>query len=174
MMPIVLVRLDKNIHDRKGFDCGQSELNQFFQIQAAQSARRELSRTMVLVDTSIPSRILGYHTLVYGETSHIPEKSRLYSFSRRRLPVLTLVRMAVDKRHQGKRLGEQLLLDTIRRTAIAYDVAAPVIGLFVNAKNDAVRSFYEQYGFEVVNKSANGLYLWLPINSCLAVSEELE
>jgi len=56
MMPIVLVRLDKNIHDRKGFDCGQPELNQFLQIQAAQSARRELSRTMVLVDTSIPSR----------------------------------------------------------------------------------------------------------------------
>ena len=81
--------------------------------------------------------------------------------------------MAVDKRHQGKRLGEQLLLDSIRRTAIAYDVAAPVIGLFVDAKDDNVRDFYEKYGFEVVNESANGLYLWLPINSCLSVAEEL-
>ena len=172
-MTMELVRLDKNIHDRKGFDCGQPELNQFLQTQAAQALRRELSRTMVLVDTENPSKIIGYHTLVYGETSHIPEKSKLYSSSQGRLPVLTLARMAVDKRHQGKRLGEQLLLDSIRRTAIAYDVAAPVIGLFVDAKDDNVRDFYEKYGFEVVNESANGLYLWLPINSCLSIAEEL-
>ena len=118
-------------------------------------------------------KIIGYHTLVYGETLHIAEKSKLYPSFPERLPVLTLARMAVDKRHQGKRLGEQLLLDSIRRTAIAYDVAAPVIGLFVDAKDDNVRDFYEKYGFEVVNESANGLYLWLPINSCLSIEEEL-
>lgn len=173
-MPMELVRLDKKAHDRKGFDCGQPELNQFLYTQAAQASLRELSRTMVLTDSASSSQIIGYHTLVYGETSAIPEKSKLYSLSQQRLPVLTLARMAVDLRHQGQGLGEQLLLDAIKRAAIAYEVAAPVIGLVVDAKDDGVKAFYQQYGFEVVNESVDGLYLWLPIGTCLAVAAELE
>jgi predicted GNAT family N-acyltransferase len=172
-MTLKVSKLDKKTHDRKGFDCGSDELNKFLQSQASQASNRELSRTQVLTDSENPSKVIGYHTLVYSEASHIPSESKLYSPSNRNLPALTIARIAVDNQYKGKRLGEQLLLDCISKAAIAYDVAAPVIGLFVDAKNEEVKAFYLKYGFVVVNGEADPLYLWLPIGTCLKVAEAM-
>ncbi len=173
IMTLAVTKLDKKIHNRAGFDCGNDELNEFLQAQASQASKRELSRTQVLTDSEAPSQILGYHTLVYSEASQIPLRSKLYSFSNRKLPALTIARIAVANQYKGRRLGEQLLLDCIAKAAIAYEAAAPVIGLFADAKNEEVKAFYLKYGFEVVNGEADPLYLWLPIGTCLSVAASM-
>jgi len=42
------VELDKALHDRATFDCGEGELNVFMQMHAARHMEVGISRTMVL------------------------------------------------------------------------------------------------------------------------------
>ena len=42
------VELDKAIHDRASFDCGEAELNVFIQTQAAKHMKAGISKTMLL------------------------------------------------------------------------------------------------------------------------------
>ncbi len=63
------------------------------------------------------------------------------------LPTTLLGRLAVDQRFQGKGLGEQLLLDALKRS---YDISALEIGsvaIVVDPLDKAGVSFYAQYGF---------------------------
>ena len=42
------VQLDKNVHDRGSFDCGESELDTFIRTKASKHMQAGVSRTMVL------------------------------------------------------------------------------------------------------------------------------
>ena len=44
----IFKELDKSLHDRASFDCGEKELNDFIQTQAAKHMQAGISRTMVL------------------------------------------------------------------------------------------------------------------------------
>ncbi len=159
--------LDKNIHNRNGFDCGDEALNKFLREQASSGSKRYLSRTKVLVDNQNLSEIVGFHTLSYSESS-APVESNLYKRYPYPLPILLLNRMAVDIKYQGQRIGEQLLLDVINQTArveLEGLAPAPVIGLLVDAK-DGKERFYTKYGFSPVD-TKDPLRLWLPISICI-------
>lgn len=161
--------LDKNIHNRNGFDCGEEVLNKFLREQASSSSKRYLSRTKVLVDKQKQSEIIGFYTLSYSETS-APFESNLYKRYPHPLPILLLNRMAVDLRFQGQRIGEQLLLDVINQAArveLERLAPAPVIGLLVDAK-EGKQSFYQKYGFASL-ESKEPFRLWLPIDTCIEV-----
>lgn len=161
--------LNKSIHNRNRFDCGEEALNKFLREQASSGSKRYLSRTKVLVDSQNPSDIIGFHTLSYSEAS-APVESNLYKHYPHPLPILLLNRMAVDVKHQGKRIGEQLLLDIINQTArveLEGLAQAPIIGLLVDAK-EGKASFYIKYGFTLVNPK-NPLRLWLPIGTCIEI-----
>ena len=62
------------------------------------------------------------------------------------IPVLIIARFAVDRRFHGKGLGAGLLLDALRRTKMVSEIAG-VRGVVVHAKDDAVKAFYEHFGF---------------------------
>ena len=47
------IELDKTIHDRASFDCGEVELNEFLRTKAAKHMTAGISRTMVL-PASVP------------------------------------------------------------------------------------------------------------------------
>lgn len=161
--------LDKNIHNRNGFDCGEKALNKFLREQASSGSKRYLSRTKVLIDSQNPSEIVGFHTLSYSESS-APVQSNLYKHYPHSLPILQLNRMAVDIKYQGQRIGEQLLLDVINQTArveLEGLAPAPVIGLLVDAK-EGKEGFYTKYGFTLVD-AKDPLRLWLPINTCIEI-----
>jgi GNAT superfamily N-acetyltransferase len=165
----VIQTLDKNIHDRSGFDCGVVALNKFLHEQASSGSKRYLSRTKVLVESQSPSEIIGFHSLSYSEIM-APENSNLYRKYPYPLPVLLLTRMGVDLKFKGRRIGEQLLLDVIfqvARVELEGLAPAPVIGLLVDAKDDA-KAFYVKYGFQEVD-SKNPLRLWLPIATCITI-----
>nr|WP_281416806.1 GNAT family N-acetyltransferase [Geoanaerobacter pelophilus] len=78
------------------------------------------------------------------------------------LPAVRLARLAVSLKHQGKRYGELLLTEAVDRTALIA-AQAGVIGLFVDAKNDSARTFYERYGFVALPDQP--FHLFLPIDT---------
>jgi predicted GNAT family N-acyltransferase len=62
------------------------------------------------------------------------------------VPSTLLGRLAVHSRHQGHRLGEQLLLHALAQS-LAGSTRIASVGVVVDAIDDAARAFYERYGF---------------------------
>lgn len=148
-------------HDRSGFDCGVPELDSFLKATARQHGEKGISRTFVLTDGS--PVILGYFTLTLCEAMarNMPSKFA-EKYPRHALPAVRLARLAVSLKEQGKGYGELLLTEAIHRTALISEQAG-LIGLFVDAKNDAASAFYERYGFVLLPNQS--LQLFLPIET---------
>jgi ribosomal protein S18 acetylase RimI-like enzyme len=74
------------------------------------------------------------------------------------VPAILIGRLAVDRRYRGQGLGRLLLVDALLRSlAISRQVGA--MAVVVDAKDDAARSFYEQYGFTRFVDHDNRLFL---------------
>jgi GNAT superfamily N-acetyltransferase len=156
-------------HDRTGFDCGVAELNAFLKSTARQHGDKGISRTFVLTDQDSPV-IMGFFTLTLCEAvaTKLPT-SYAKKYPQHGLPAVRLARLAVSLKHQGKRYGELLLTEAITRTALIA-AQAGVIGLFVDAKGDSARAFYERYGFVMLPDQP--LHLFLPIDTIRALTSE--
>ncbi|EMQ2878892.1 GNAT family N-acetyltransferase [Vibrio navarrensis] len=159
-------------HDRKTFDCGASELNQFLQQQARQKTVKHISKTYVACRDSAPTTIIGYHTLT-GYSVTTPPAHRDYKKYPHPLNAVKLARLAVDRSHQGQRLGEKLLIDAIYRTVlVAQQISA--IGLFVDPMTPEVIPFYQQYDFlPVAPDEKASIEMWLPIATCIEITNTL-
>lgn len=152
-------------HNRKLFDCGVQELNQFSQQQARQKTIKHISKTYVACWSAEPTIIMGYHTLT-GYSIATPLSHRDYKNYPHPLSAIKLARLAVDRTQQGQRLGERLLIDAIHRTVLVSQQIS-IIGLFVDPMNTQVIPFYQQYGFKPANPDNDTkLELWLPIRTC--------
>ncbi|MDD5176630.1 MAG: GNAT family N-acetyltransferase [Sterolibacterium sp.] len=134
-------------HDRRGFDCGRQELNDWLRQVARQHQDKGLSRTFVAFCEEAPTRICGYYALTLAELEnrHLPEAWR--KKLPRRIPGVRLGRLAVDRLYQGKGLGELLLVDALTRAQRIYSEAGG-IGLFVDALNEQAAGYYRNFGFE--------------------------
>ena len=159
-------------HNRKAFDCGVTKLNQFLQQQARQKTVKHVSKTYVACRDSAPSVIIGYHTLT-GYSVITPPASRDYKKYPHPLNAVKLARLAVDRSHQGQRLGEQLLIDAIHRTVlVAQQISA--IGLFVDPMAAEVVPFYQQYGFLPADPDDHSrLEMWLPVKTCTEIANTI-
>lgn len=71
-----------------------------------------------------------------------------------------LARLAVDKRHQRKGIGQALLRDALLRTAQAADIAG-IRALLVHAKDEAARKWYLSWDFEPSPTDPMHLFLLL-------------
>ena len=76
------------------------------------------------------------------------------------VPVMILARLAVDKAHQRKGLGQALLKDALLRMAQAADIAG-VRCLLVHAKDDVARQWYASWEFEPSPTDPYHLFLML-------------
>ena len=134
-------------HDRLAFDCGRQQLNDWLRQVARQHQDKGLSKTFVAVRKESPARICGYYALTLAELEnrHLPEAWR--KKLPRRIPGVRLGRLAVDRLHQGKGLGELLLVDALTRAQRIYTEAGG-IGLFVDALDERAAGYYRSFGFE--------------------------
>lgn len=65
--------------------------------------------------------------------------------------------MGVDKKYQGKGMGEWLLVDALKRLLSASnEVGFPLV--IVDAKHGAI-AFYEKYGFSAFLDEENKLFM---------------
>jgi len=162
----VIVPLERH-HERTRFDCGVPELNTFLKATARQHSQKGISRTFVLTERQTPGAIMGFFTLTLCEvrTEHLPERyARRYPAHG--LPAVRLARLAVSKKYQGKGYGALLLAEAVHRTVLIGEQAG-LIGLFVDAKNQAARTFYEKYGFAGLGGQSSQLFL--PLETLRAI-----
>lgn len=147
-------------HDRQGFDCGRSQLNDWLRQVARQHQDKGLSKTFVATSEEDTTRICGYYALTLAEleSRHLPDAWRKKFL--RRIPGVRLGRLAVDLKHQGRGLGELLLVDVLVRAKRIHQEAGG-IGLFVEAIDHRVASFYQRFGFEPTPDQP--LLLFLPV-----------
>jgi ribosomal protein S18 acetylase RimI-like enzyme len=133
-------------HNREGFDCGNPELNDYLRRTARQHTEKGLSRTDVLVDDQAPTEILGYVTVSLAEivTDTLPaEYAKKYSA---RAHGVKLARLAVAKSRQREGLGTLMMIHAMRKALWVAD-STGIIGLFVDAKNEAASRYYRRFGF---------------------------
>jgi GNAT superfamily N-acetyltransferase len=158
------LELLSRVHNREAFDCGSPPLNAFLRQTARQHLERGLSRTFVLIDReeSEGKTILGYFSLTMCqiESEELPA-SMLKAYPREVCGV-KLARLAAAKERHGKGLGTRLLMGAMQKSLEVFELAGG-IGLFVDAKDERARSFYEKFGFATLSK--NDLKLFLPVGT---------
>jgi len=149
-------------HDRAAFSCGIPELDDYLCRQAGQDQRRKVAACYVATEPATPSRILGYYTL----SSYGVRLIDLPMDIRRRLPKYPTVpaaligRLAVNVEARGRRVGESLLLDALRRTLRLADELA-IHAIVVDAKTADASAFYARYGFQAFPSEPLRLFMAL-------------
>ena len=78
-------------------------------------------------------------------------------------------RLAVAANRQRQGLGKLLLVAAMRKVVEVYESAGG-IGLFVDAKDEAARAYYERFGFVPLPESA--LQLFLPLQTLRKALED--
>jgi GNAT superfamily N-acetyltransferase len=141
---VQIERLDG--HDRSAFDCGVDDLNAWLKTQASQQQRKGNSVTFVAADSD-DGRVIGYYsTLAYQ--LDLDDMAAAYGVGKRRypMPAILLARLAVCRSAQGHRLGERLLIDSLRNAAEVAERTGVEV-LVVHAINKDAAAFYGRYGF---------------------------
>jgi GNAT superfamily N-acetyltransferase len=131
-------------HDRSSFICGKESLDQYFQRQITQDARRHLAAPFVMVMPD--GSIAGFYTLSSTalRLADLPEDvvKRLPRYPL--VPATLIGRLAIDRRYHGQGLGSLLFLDALHRCSRSEVASFAVI---VDALDDEVRDFYVHHSF---------------------------
>jgi len=151
--------LNPDLHDRVGFSCGISELDDYLRRFAVQDRRKGISTVYVLVDTGKPSLILGFYTLSAAQV----DSAELSDADRKKLPrypipCFRLGRLACRMDHRGRGLGKLLIGCAVERCLQARKQVA-AFALIVDAKSPEAKAFYEHYGFTPCVDASMTLYL---------------
>lgn len=133
-------------HDRKAFDCGNAEMNDFLRRYARQSHEHGGAKTFLAVDDGDPRRILAFYSLAPAALAHgrVPEPLRR-GLARHDVPGFRLARLATHVNLQGRGLGGQLLAAAARRCLRAAAEVGGVI-LIIDAKGERAAQWYAGYG----------------------------
>jgi predicted GNAT family N-acyltransferase len=155
----------KKYHRRDAFDCGEPALNEFLKKFARQNDERNIAKTFVAIDTG--KNVLGYYSVsaasveFAGLPDDISERLPMYP-----IPAARIGRLAVDRSVQGSGLGNQLLIDALKRIYLSSEHIAVKVVL-VDAVDEKARSFYEHFGF--IRLPGAQLRLFLPIETVAEV-----
>jgi len=133
-------------HDRKSFDCGSPDLNDYLSRHARQNHESGGAKSFVAVSPAEPARVLGYYSISPGaiEFARVPA-NLTKKLGRYEVPVFRLGRLAIDLSVQGQGLGGDLLLAAGERAlAVAAEVGG--VALAIDAKDEKVARWYERFG----------------------------
>ncbi len=163
--------LNSRRHIRSDFFCGQESLDHYIRKQASQDQKRRVSAVFVLIDE--PNfHVLAYYTLS-GYTVDVSVLDE--TFAKRlprypQMPATLLGRLAVDQSQKGKRLGELMLINALKRALEASSQVASLV-VVAEALDDRASSFYSKYGFQAFR--GNPLKLYFPMKSVEALCKKL-
>lgn len=146
-------------HDRSNFQCGEVSLDRYIRKQAGQDVKRGISRVFVATEAEHPDTIVGYYTLssLSIELNQLPE-SLARKLPKHPVPAALLGRLAVRLEAHGHGVGKMLLADALKRTlAVANEIA--IYAMVVEALDERVKSFYQQFGFTPFSTKSRRLFL---------------
>jgi len=142
--------------DTQDFDCDNGQLNEFLRKYARQQQRQMFGVTYVAVCChELPAKVIGYFTLANTSIPRIgmPEELLRHVPKYQGLPAFLLARLAVDKRWQGKQIGE-LLLSRCFEHCLTIAKWSGARYLVADAIESAV-TWYERYNFRRVSGGQN-------------------
>ena len=165
----VFVELNKTTHDRKSFDCNSDELNQFLQLFAARHKDAGISKTMVLpsAEPGLSGKldICAFYTLSHTEierqTLPAPLAKKLPGYP---IPVMLIAQLAVHKACKGQGLGKATLIRALRH-CLSINIHLPSFAVVVDALEEGVQKFYEQYGFHKLENHNERVRLYLSMKT---------
>lgn len=153
--------LEPKKHDRVAFLCGEVSLDQYLRERATQHHRDGIATTHVLVDTDVPTCILGFYSLSAAQL----QLEDLQDIDRRRLPrypipAVRMGRLAVAQSEQRKGYGDFLLGHAVARCLTLRETLGVRV-LIVDALHEQAAAYYRAYGFRHAVASPRTLYLSL-------------
>ena len=169
------VELNKVIHDRASFDCGESELNKYIQTQAARHMKARISTTMLLPGSvPLPNGkypICAFYTIAPGSIS----RKNLPKVLARKLPdypvpVFLLAQMAVHSKYHNQGFGKITLIKALE---YLWDVNAHMkaYAVIVDCLNERIERFYSKYGFEILCKHNGKTRMFIPMKTIAQLFE---
>lgn len=150
--------------DLAGFECDEPALTAFLQRRALKNEGRGASRTYVVCAATgdDAGRVVAYYSLSMGSMPRDALPGAMRRNMPEMMPVALVGRLAVDRRHVGNRLGQDMLMEAIRRSL----EAARHVGtsaLVVQAISDRAVAFYRRFGFMPTLDEPMTLYLPLKV-----------
>lgn len=144
-------------HNRKGFRCGESALDRWFEAHAGQDERRNIARVFVALDGD---GVVGFYSLSMFTLAieDLPTRLAKKLPNYQAIPAALIGRLARHERARGCGVGEILVADAISRVLNA-SAAVAAYAIVVDAKNDGAASFYESFGFVPFPSKKNRLFL---------------
>ncbi len=153
-------------HSFDDFDCGQADLNRWLSKYTLQSGSSGSAQTYA---GRVGDRVVGYYSLSVGQVEHAAAPERVQKgLAKHPVPVMLLARLAVDRQWQAKGVGRSLIKNAVLRTAQASEIAG-IRALMVHAKDQAARSFHEQFDF--VPSPTDPLHLFVLLKDILKIIE---
>jgi GNAT superfamily N-acetyltransferase len=125
-------------HDLTKFHCGEPALDLWLVRRAHANQAAGASRTYILTDGD---GVAGYYALAAGSVDAAAVPGNFRRNMPDPVPVIVLVRLAVDMRLQGKGVGRALFRDAVLRASAAGDIIG-ARGLLVHAISEEIRDFY--------------------------------
>ncbi len=155
-------------HDRAAFSCGVEQVDNYFQKTANKLAKADNVRLYVMVDpdgTVIGFYALNAHAVQFAE---LPAKFARTRPSHGNIPAAYISMIGRDQKFRGGGYGGDLLVDALRRIAIAADaigVAVVMLDVLDCGGPDRVarrKALYESYGFQSL--ASNPLRMFMAVS----------
>ncbi len=145
-------------HDRAAFSCGIEVLDEYLKKYASQDVEKRVAVCFVL--TPDGKTIAGFYTLSQYSVNlvELPEKIARKLPKYPEVPATLIGRLAIAGSFRGKKLGEFLLLDALHRSLQQSKQVASA-AVFVDAKDEAARRFYQHFNFMSLPDTPNRFFL---------------
>lgn len=141
-------------HDTSTFDCGKAALNDWLRYRALR-AEAKSARSYVIVHQG---RVVGYYCLAAGAVAHEGAPRKMRHNLPDPTPVVVIGRLAVDRDHQGRGIGQGLLKDALLRVTKASELVG-ARAVLVHAVDQEAVPFYVRYGFHAFPTGNQTLFL---------------
>ena len=137
----------QSYHKREFFECEEPSLTHYIKQQARQDERKKLA--VCFVASNQHDEVIGYYTLSSQSLSRrvVPEKYQKILPTNYHVPLILLGRLARHSSQRGKKLGELLLLDALKRSLIISEKSLGAFAVVVDPNNEYAKTFYAQFGF---------------------------
>lgn len=144
-------------HSVERFDCGVEALNLFLKNHALANEKNGSGRTYV---TLHQGQIAGFYAIASGSVIYDDAPGRLKKgLSRNPVPIALLGRFAVDRRFQGKGLGQKLLADALLQV-LKVSERIGIRAVVVDAKDESAKQFYIRLGFVPFEETGQPMRLY--------------
>jgi GNAT superfamily N-acetyltransferase len=133
-------------------------MNLFIQHHALDQVKKGISRTFVLrdLDGEEPNRVLAYYTTSVGHLA--PEDIPKVVSARMTIPVIFLLRLAVDRNFQRRGFGSKLLIHFLVQV-VQLASQTGIYALVLEPLNERVKSFYQKFGLCPLPGDPNRMYV---------------